>query len=396
MYRYKRQCIIGSLLLLGLSGCSTTSAPAPAAPSATATTTAIDTSKIKASIDTIMASYLQGSAASGCSVAVVYPDSAGKEQTLYLNYGTLSKDSKTPTSQTTIYEVGSISKVFTGELLAVDVGLGVMHLDDPVQQYLPSTVHVPTYQGQSITLRELATHTSGLPRTLPNPTPHEENGVPVSGYASAADVFKFLNAYHLTRAPGSQWEYSNLANAVLGIAEEQVGKETYENLVLKNIITPLALPDTRVTLTAEQQSRLALGYGANGMRAPLSTTAGEMLAAGGVRSTTQDMAAFIIDNIDPSKTPLAAALGLALQQAGKGGSPTSAMGLGWIISKPATPQEEFNKPGSTAGYSSFIALSQRTRTGFAVLCNATDVNTTAVPKLSQAVNGFQTEVDPNQ
>jgi CubicO group peptidase (beta-lactamase class C family) len=330
-------------------------------------------------------------------MAVVYPaPSAGQWQSLFLNYGTLSKDSHTPTSQTTIYEIGSISKVFTGELLALDVGQGVVRLDDPVQQYLPSAVHVPMYQGQSITVRELATHTSSLPRSLPNPIPHEENGVSVSGFAAIGDISKFLNAYQLTRAPGSQWEYSNLANGLLGIAEEQVGKDTYENLVMKNIIAPLALPDTRITLTAGQQSRLALGYGANGKPAPPFATAGELLAAGGLRSTTHDLAAFIIDNIDPSRTPVTSALGLALQQAGKGGSPTTAMGLGWIVNKPGTPEEEFNKPGQTAGYSSFIALSQRTRTGFAVLCNGHDVSKIAVPKLSQAINGFETEVDPNQ
>src|SRR5205085_8424519 len=108
----------------------------------------------------------------------------------------------------TIFEIGSATKVFTSLLLADMVQRGQVALDDPVAKYLPPTVKMPERHGRSITLVDLATHTSGLPRLPTNMTPKNQAN-PYADY-SVEQLYQFLSNYQLTRDVGSQYEYSNL------------------------------------------------------------------------------------------------------------------------------------------------------------------------------------------
>ena len=227
----------------------------------------IDPVQLKQGMDSLMTSFMQTNQITACSIAVVYPDTADvKLNTLLFNYGTLSTDSKTPINSSTEYEIGSVSKLFTADLLAYDVVNGKMQLNDPIQKYLPSTVHIPTYNGQAITLLDLATHTSGLPK---NPEGGEGtmristvNGVSIEGDYPDADLFNFIDTYKLTASPGSEYGYSNLAFALLGIAEQQVGNASYDSLITNQIAGPLGMPDTHAALSPAEETNLARGYSA--------------------------------------------------------------------------------------------------------------------------------------
>jgi len=371
--------------------------PATPTPTSTAAAPSIDLGQLKQGLDAAIPAIMQSSNSAACSLAVVDPDPAAAGlRTQFFNYGTLSRESTTPVDSTTEYEIGSVTKLFTADVLALNVQAGTMNLDDPLQKYLPSNVHVPAYNGQVITLKELSTHTSGLPRTLPSgSTVSKVNGIPMWGYNSEQDIFDFLDTYQLTRAPGAKWEYSNLANGLLGIAEAQLGQTSYEALVTEKITGPLGMNDTHIVLPPAAKARLAQGYTTNGKIAPITATQGGTLAAGAIRSTTHDLAIYLAANIDPQGKKLASVLQMTQQQHDKGPKQNVVMGLGWLIANPGAANELFNKDGSTLGYNSYIAFSRSKQTGFVALCNGHPISGLLAPieKLLNLVGGT---TDDNQ
>jgi D-alanyl-D-alanine-carboxypeptidase/D-alanyl-D-alanine-endopeptidase len=129
-------------------------------------------------------------------------------------YGNLDKDDKRPLNGDTVFEIGSMTKVFTSLVLMDMVQHGEVTLDDPVSKYLPSEVKVPERAGRKITLRDLSTQTSGLPRMPDNFHP-KDSGNPYADY-TVEQLYQFISSYELTRDIGEKYEYSNLGVGLLG------------------------------------------------------------------------------------------------------------------------------------------------------------------------------------
>jgi CubicO group peptidase (beta-lactamase class C family) len=131
-----------------------------------------------------------------------------------VSYGHLANNDPRPLNGDTLFEIGSITKVFTSLLLAEAVHRGEVALTDPVGKFLPASVKIPESGGRSITLEDLATHTSGLPRMPTNFSPKD----PANPYAdySVEQMYAFLSGVQLTRDIGSAYEYSNLGGGLLG------------------------------------------------------------------------------------------------------------------------------------------------------------------------------------
>src|SRR5262249_48036639 len=142
-------------------------------------------------------------------------------------------------------------------LLADMVRHGEVRYEQPVADLLPKTVHVPEKAGRKITLLDLATQRSGLPRLPGNLNATGDN--PYGAY-SVDSLYAFLSRYELPRAPGERYEYSNLGMGLLGHALSLRSGKSYETLVVERVARPLAMRDTRVTLDAELRSRLAAGH----------------------------------------------------------------------------------------------------------------------------------------
>src|SRR5262249_20674414 len=135
---------------------------------------------------------------------------------------------------------------------------GDLALNDPIAKYLPAEVKVPERGGRAITLQDLSTHTSGLPRMPTNFTP-KDAGNPYADY-SVEQMYQFLSGYTLTRDIGAQYEYSNLGGGLLGhVLTRRTGTD-YEALVGSRITTPLNMSNTRITLSPELRTRLATGH----------------------------------------------------------------------------------------------------------------------------------------
>src|SRR5699024_2066700 len=139
----------------------------------------------------------------GISIAYINVDGSVN----FYSYGFLSTDKQKQVSKNTIYEIGSVSKTFTSLILSRLVLQHKVALDDPINKYLPDSLHVPSYHGQKITLKSLATHTSGLPRMPSNFFPKNILN-PYANYA-VSYLYYFLDHYKLARKPGTSFQYSN-------------------------------------------------------------------------------------------------------------------------------------------------------------------------------------------
>ncbi len=315
---------------------------------------------VKAQIDQLAADFLAAGKNSGLGIAVVMrnPQTGELEGTL-LNYGTTAKDNGQGVNSDTVYEIGSITKLFTGILLAQAVEAGKVQLDDPIQNYLPEDIHAPTYKNKPIRLEDLATHRSGLPRD--------------TAAESLPQLYSWLDTYKLRRRPGSQYVYSNAGYALLGDILARLSETDYATLEYGSISLPLGLKDTRETLTDEQTGRLAQGYTSSGSPAGYFPYSGAMSGAGYLRSTLNDLTRFLIANMDPNSTTLAEPIALAQMVQAEGSDATTGIGLGWEIDRPGNSDERLSKGGETGGFTSYISFLRDGSSGFVLLANGMDV-----------------------
>ena len=222
-----------------------------------------------------------------------------------ISYGKLSQDNSQKPDGNTVFEIGSITKVFTSILLADMVERKELKLSDPIRKFLPESVKVPTRDGKEITLLHLATHTSGLPRLPANLAPEDMNN-PYADY-TVEQMYEFLSSYTLTRGIGAKYEYSNFGAGLLGhILALKAGMD-YETLVMTRICGPLKMNSTRIKLSTELQTRMSTGHDQAGKTATnweIPTLAG----AGALRSTTNDMLNFVAANLGLIKSDLSPAM----------------------------------------------------------------------------------------
>jgi D-alanyl-D-alanine-carboxypeptidase/D-alanyl-D-alanine-endopeptidase len=265
----------------------------------------------------------------------------------------------------TLFEIGSATKVFTALLLAEAVQRGEVKLDDPVAKFLPASVKVPERNGRRITLQDLATHTSGLPRLPSNLLPKDESN-PYADY-TVAQMYEFLSSYELPRDAGAQYEYSNLAVGLLGHALALRAKTDYATLVRTRILEPLGMKDTFITIPAAAKARLAQGHDGEGKPAAnwdLPTLAG----AGALRSTVNDMLIFLSAFLGHTKTPLAPAMASMLASRRPTTMTAQEIALGWHVEKRGERELVWHD-GGTGGYRSYLGLDPKARTGVVVLTN---------------------------
>ena len=266
-------------------------------------------------------------------------------------------------SADTLFEIGSITKIFTALLLAEAVQRGEVSLDDPVLAHLPPGSAMPGDGGAAITLRQLSQHLSGLPR-LPDNMPYGNPDDPYADYTEAM-MLEFLRAHVLTRAPGAQFEYSNLGVGLLGYVLARAAGTDYENLVRTRILTPLGMADSGITLTPAQQARFAPGHDMY-MRPTSEWRLPALAGAGALRSTAADMLRFLGAVLDPA-SPIAADVAITLdgwQPAVRG-----VTALGWLGFAPPQGPVMLHS-GGTGGYRSAIAAQPATGRAVMVLTNA--------------------------
>lgn len=300
----------------------------------------------------------------GIAVGVVEP--TGRR---VVGYGRLAADDARQPDGDTVFEIGSITKVFTSIILADMVERGEVALDDPVQRLLPADVQVPARNGAAITLRHLATHSSGLPRMPDNFDPAD----PANPYAdyTVDQFYGFLSAHELTRDIGETVEYSNLGVGLLGHALATRAGTNYETLVTERVLGPLAMTDTLITLSPAAREQLATGHD-RALNSVANWDLPTVAGAGALRSTVNELLTFIEANLGTRESPLRPAIEATHHSQRSIGQPDLNIGLGWLIRSQHGRDIVWHN-GGTGGYSSFLGFDKASGTGVVVLSN------TAIP-----------------
>lgn len=268
-------------------------------------------------------------------------------------------------SRDTLFEIGSITKTLTASLLADMVQRGEVKLDDPVSMHLPATVRVPEYSDRKIRLVDLATHTSGLPGIPTNIRPRDLAN-PYSDYTEAM-LDDFLASYTLTREIGSKYEYSAVGLGLLGRALGHRLGMSWEAALEQRILEPLNMHSTRATLTEPLLGRLARGHDETGNPVP-NWEIPAMPAMGALKSSANDMARFLIANLEAASKPFGSTFA-ALHRPRTVMDEETRVGLAWQTGH-ATNRTMVWHGGGTGGYRALIAFEPAKQMGVVVLCNA--------------------------
>jgi CubicO group peptidase (beta-lactamase class C family) len=270
-----------------------------------------------------------------------------------------------------VFEIASITKVFTATVLAELVKEGRVSLDDPIEKFLPKSVRVPSRDGKPITLGNLSEHNSGLP-DMPDDFSPKDSSNPFADYA-ADQLYAFLSHYTLPRDPGSQYEYSNLGVGLLGHVLTLITGRSYEDMERERVWKPLGMSHTGVAFTPWMKAHLALGHDAQGA-VTANWDADALAGAGAIRSTTVDMLKFAAANLHPERGRVEQAMAFAQQERANAGS--NRIGLTWMSKHLAGDTVVWHSGGS-GGYGTFIGLSPSRHIAVVVMTNS---STTRLPR----------------
>jgi CubicO group peptidase (beta-lactamase class C family) len=304
-----------------------------------------------------------GRQAPGMVIGIVTPN--GRRIVSHGNFGI---SDKRPVGADTIFGIASVSKAFTGLLLADAIRRKEVKLDDPVARYLPAGAKLPERNGRKITIIDLATHTSGLPHELPPELQEKARARPAR--EARALTYDYLANWKLPTDIGSTFSYSNLEYGLIAFALEQRTGLSYDQLLRTRILDPLKLDDTSISLSPSQWERRAHPHTAE--LAP-SPEYNKPWSISTLQSTANDLLTFIAAASGNMPSPLKPAfdamltarrpapmLGAGVQQA-----------IGWYIRPGDRPI--LGHAGSGGGFGASVLFDPAAQVGVALLANAENI-----------------------
>lgn len=292
------------------------------------------------------------------SSAVVGLYDAGKLEI----YGFGQGPNHAPPNGHTLYELGSVTKVYTSLLLADSVQRREVEMDTPVSELLPPGVTMPTRDHVSITLKDLALHTSGLPRMPPSVRPDSPD--PYGNYGED-NLYADLLHTELEHAPGEIVAYSNYGVGVLGFVLGRKLGTGFAKALDTRILEPLGLHDTFLTVPATAQARLAPGTTDDLKPAP-RWTLGALAGTASLVSSVHDQLQLVDDELDAasgSKAPLRGAMRLSQEEQLQNVPQNE--GIGWQIDN----EGRYWHNGTTGGYHAFVGFDPKARRGVVILAS---------------------------
>jgi CubicO group peptidase (beta-lactamase class C family) len=332
---------------------------------------------IGAEVDRLAQPLIQRGEFYGLAVGVLTPDQRAR----VFGYGRTGRpDGAQLPDGDTIFQIGSVSKLFLTALLAVLVDEGVLRYEDSVRSILPPEVRLNEEVGK-VTLYELATNTGGFPRQpfclsqMWDFAAFLFTGSNLYAYFDKPCLYHYLRNKHLKPKQARQYLYSNIGFGLLAHLLEVKTGRALPQLLEEKICRPLRLRDTSFVLTAEQKRRLAIGHAGGQPRFmrrghPIEPwDMGEIMRASGcLYSTVNDLMIFAKAQLGMPGYPLEPAL--ASTQRVQLSRPTEDVALGWMVDYLGNDRLKITyKQGVVAGYSGYIGMDAQARIAVVVLCN---------------------------
>jgi beta-lactamase class C len=308
-------------------------------------------------VDAIASEFIDRNDVTGLSIGLYFNDKSH-----YYNYGYLSQESSQEVSNETLFEIGSVTKVFTALLLAQAANKKKISLSQTIDAFLPEGLNDENIPIDRLTFLQLATHTSSLPRIPGNASPLEPYPLKT--------MITFLKQWKAKYKPGTRYLYSNLGYGVLGYTLEGVYDKSYQSLLTSQILTPLSMTSTFLSVPPWRQSDYAKGYNKANEKVIHWPMNAWRASAGGIRSTIVDMMQFLKAHllVKTMSIPFRKAI-LISQKSEFTRIDGTQVGLGWEISFDANGDKILTKNGATNGFSSIIIFKPKQRVGVIILTN---------------------------
>ncbi|HHA3402371.1 TPA: D-alanyl-D-alanine-carboxypeptidase/endopeptidase AmpH [Salmonella enterica subsp. salamae serovar 1,4,12,[27]:b:[e,n,x]] len=336
-----------------------------------------------------------GSGATGMALVVI-----DGNQRVFRSFGETRPGNNVRPQLDSVIRIASLTKLMTSEMLVKLLDQGTVKLNDPLSKYAPAPpgAHVPTYQGTPITLVNLATHTSSLPREQPGGAAHR----PVFVWPTREQRWNWISTATLKVAPGSQAAYSNLAFDLLADALATASGKPYTQLFEEKITRPLGMKDTTFTPSPDQCKRLMV---AEKGASPCNNTLAA-IGSGGVYSTPGDMMRWMqqylssdfyhrshqadrMQTLIYQRTQLKKIIGMDVP--GK----ADALGLGWVYMAPKDGRPGIiQKTGGGGGFITYMAMIPQYNIGAFVVVTRSPL--TRFTNMSDGINDLVTELSGNK
>lgn len=335
----------------------------------------------------------------GMAVAVIY-----QGQPHYFTFGKADVTANKPVTPQTLFELGSISKTFTGVLGGDAIARGEIALGDPVAKYWPE---LTGKQWQSIRMLDLATYTAGgLPLQVPDEV------------TDTASLLRFYQNWQPQWKPGTTRLYANASIGLFGALAVKPSGMSYEQAMTTRVFKPLKLDHTWINVPKAEEAHYAWGY-REGKAVHVSP--GMLDAeAYGVKTNVKDMASWVIANMKPDSLQAPSLKqGIALAQSRYWRVGAMYQGLGWEmlnwpvdaktvvggsdnkvalaplpvaeVNPPAPPVKAswVHKTGSTGGFGSYVAFIPEKQLGIVMLANKSYPNPARVEAAYRILDALQ-------
>lgn len=333
--------------------------------------------QIDQAINEAASKFMSGPAHIGLSIGIIKD---GKKYSY--NFGTVEKGKNIRPSSSTIYEIASVTKSFTGILLAHAILEKRIALTDRVQKYIPSLSNL-SFQGTPVTIFNLAGHTSGLPKFVPmlpagsSPVDYWVSHVAISEEAFLDELAKFKPE----TKPGTMFIYSNADTQLLGIILERIYHMSFVELIKQYVTGPAHMKNTGIEIT--DTNDFAKGYNGKGELAPRLTWWNKIPAAASLKSTVEDMLNYLQLNLNASDPAIMLAHKPIQQITDEG---AESIGLYWLNKKTKKGYREIFHAGGSAGHTSFCLVCPQTQTG--IVCFTND----AGPETEHAIKSMADQI----
>ncbi len=328
-------------------------------------------------VDSLARTYIDLANTAGLSIGVIE-----NGQILTYHYGETDKKSMKLPTNNTLYEIGSITKTFTGLLLAQAVFEKKIDLMADIRQYLPEKYPNLTFENQPILIQHLANHTAGLvsfPSEDIAAKPNFDARNPYKHYTSD-HVLAYLHTVKLERKPGEKAEYSNFATGLMGIILEKVYGMSYEALLKKYITDPLSTPSIKITLSDADKANFATAHDENGNTTSHWDITG-LGAAGAIRANLTDMLRYAQLNRDAETEAIRLAQTPTFRQ-----NKSTQTGLYWQLQTNSKGQLIVWHNGGTGGFSTFCGFLKEKKLAIVVMANSSVSTTQLAFDLLKALN----------